>query len=87
MPRKPSRAALLLVEVGRAIYGPEWVNPLARDLRIDAVTLRHWKSGHSNLPMNHGVMADVLILLREKTKKINRVTNLLQGEIKDAECY
>jgi hypothetical protein len=39
----------LLGQAGIALYGPEWINPLARALGIDQRTVRRWQTGEMPL--------------------------------------
>lgn len=39
-----------LESLASAIYGPEWVSPLARDLGINVRSLQRWLSGERQMP-------------------------------------
>ena len=39
------QARILLAETGIALYGPQWISPLARELEINPSSLRDWLNG------------------------------------------
>jgi transposase-like protein len=84
MTKSTIRAADLLVEVGRALHGEEWVAPLARDLGVSAHTLRAWKSGKLALSADHGVMRDALRLLQQRRDSAARIATRLERYIAGA---
>jgi hypothetical protein len=43
-------AAARLRAAGEAIHGRDWQSPLARDLRVDARTVRFWTAGERPVP-------------------------------------
>jgi argininosuccinate synthase len=56
----------LLDEVGRALYGGEWVDPLARALGVSENSLRKLIRGKLTLTPDHGIMRDALRLVNEE---------------------
>jgi hypothetical protein len=45
-----NNAATQLRADGEAIYGADWQNPLARDLKVDGRTMRFWIAGRRAVP-------------------------------------
>lgn len=41
---------VLLIEIGKALYGERWQTSLANDLRVADRTMRRWVSGASPIP-------------------------------------
>ena len=39
-----------LTDIGRAIYGDEWISPLARDLQVALRTVQRWAAGEFEVP-------------------------------------
>jgi argininosuccinate synthase len=56
----------LLNEVGRTLYGGEWVDPLARALGVSENSLRKLIRGKLTLTPDHGIMRDALRLVNEE---------------------
>lgn len=46
----------------KALYGKRWQTTLARRIRVDARTVRRWKSGEREIP----AWLDVMLLLLEQ---------------------
>lgn len=44
--------AQLLIETGRALYGPSWLHPFAALLKVSYRTVRRWASGAQPIPLN-----------------------------------
>lgn len=40
-----------LARAGTALFGAQWVSPLARELNVTPRTMRRWKSGASPIPL------------------------------------
>lgn len=55
----------LLTRIGHALYGERWIAPLARDLGLPMMTLRHWAIGSRN-PADPDGVRDQLVSLTEK---------------------
>jgi len=53
-----------LCEVGEALYGPLWQNPLAEALGVGDRTVRYWASGDRAVPA--GVWQDIGALCRAR---------------------
>jgi plasmid maintenance system antidote protein VapI len=67
MPKQTATTpADLLTEVGRALYGGEWANPMARALGITENSLRKLLRGKLTLTPDHGIMRAALQLLDEE---------------------
>lgn len=51
-----------LVERCSSLYGVRWQSAFARRIRVDARTVRRWKSGERPVPEWVGVILDLLEL-------------------------
>ncbi len=60
----------MLADIGRALHGEHWRKPLARDLGLNDETLRKWMSGRQELPADHGVFKDALVLIEDRRREI-----------------
>jgi hypothetical protein len=59
----------LLQSIGEALYGPQWINALARDIYISERSMRRWAGGSDKIPW--GVWHDAFKLLETRFKAIN----------------
>jgi hypothetical protein len=50
-----------LKNIGEAMYGDQWINPMADDLEVSQRTMRRWATGTSEIPV--GVWEDLLTLM------------------------
>ena len=64
-----------LVRAGRALYGPHWRSPLARDLGVDERSVRRWVAREAKPPGDLRHRLDDLIRERDD------VLQALLGEI------
>jgi DNA-binding transcriptional regulator YiaG len=71
-PRNPTS---LLIESGRALYGPIWQSALARDLGVSDRTVRRWAAG-ANIPRR--VYADLLLLAQERGRRLDALCRKLK---------
>lgn len=55
-----------LEAIGRALYGGNWIAPMAAALGINRETIRRWLKGLSPLSADHGVWQDIGALLRNR---------------------
>lgn len=69
----------MLAEVGRSLYGERWQLPLADDLGINRETIRRWLSGHTPLPADHGVFADVAGIICNRRAELAEISKILAG--------
>jgi len=74
----------LLTEVGRALYGGDWANPMARALGITENSLRKLLRGKLRLTPDHGVMQAALQLLdEERVRQDGNLERLRQDAASD----
>lgn len=64
----------LLAAIGKALFGDEWKNDLAREIGVDERTLRRWSAGTRDI--SDGVWADLQEAL---TKRAFLLDGLSQG--------
>jgi hypothetical protein len=67
--RTPSnlRARELLTEVGTALYGPQWLSPMAAALGIRFDTVRQWVNGkQERFDLSHPVWPKIAELVAER---------------------
>lgn len=67
----------LIVEAGRALFGPHWVRPLADALQVSERTVRYWQDGTREPPA--GIWADALRLISEKEADLKALKPLLRS--------
>ena len=60
-----------LSRAGRALYGPNWKNQLARELGINPVRLRDWLKEKREIPP--GIWQSVIDLLKKRKIDIDAV--------------
>ncbi len=69
----------IFILVGEALYGEQWVSPLARDLNINRKSLQRYVSGEREA--NPNLYKDMLLLLVNKQKQVeiahNQVNTLI----------
>jgi argininosuccinate synthase len=70
----------LLNEVGRARYGGEWVDPLARAIGVSENSLRKLLRGKLTLTADHGIMRDALRLMNEERARQDSHLERLSSE-------
>jgi hypothetical protein len=58
-----------LKDVGEALYGDQWINPLADDLEVSQRTMRRWATGTADIPV--GVWEDLLELMRFRREALD----------------
>lgn len=61
----------LLAEVGRLLYGPEWISPLARDLAMDLRTLQRWAAGERRTGLPEDIWHRLAGRLRERAPELH----------------
>ena len=49
-PQNIGSKQMTLHDIGYAIYGHEWVSPLARAIGVNTRTAQRWKSGETTVP-------------------------------------
>ena len=57
-----------LIEVGEALYGPQWQSELARRLNVSDRAMRHWVAGSRKIPP--GIATDLSILVEHNTRQL-----------------
>lgn len=62
---------IILSEIGKALYGLNWVTPLAKDLKINRKTIQRYMSGE--LKINPNIAIDLAKLLSEREYTINKL--------------
>lgn len=65
----------LLVECGQALYGDQWVSPLADDLSVNRRTLTRWKASGE---MPAGAYTDLLRLVTERAAVLDALADRLK---------
>lgn len=65
----------LLVSAARSVYGVDWHQPLARELRINYRTIKRWEKGE--LPIPAGVLGELPRLLREEADRLERLAQTI----------
>lgn len=61
----------LLERIGQALYGPQWIAPLARALDNNQRTVARWVSEYSDMP--DGLADDLRLLLERRTDELAAV--------------
>lgn len=61
----------LLERIGQALYGPQWIAPLARALDNNQRTVVRWVSEYSDMPA--GLADDLRLLLERRTDELATV--------------
>ena len=72
----------LIIEVGRALYGPRWQSDLARALGVSDRTVRRWAAGEEQ--PRPGVYRDALRLVRERAEALGPLVPMLEQAAGDA---
>lgn len=72
MTKAKTKAADLLTEVGRCLYGEDWINPMARALGMKDRSLRSMLTGKIKLTFDHGAVKDALRLLKSHRDDLER---------------
>jgi len=72
MMRKP-----LLIDCGKALYGPRWQSELARDLGVSDRTVRRWVAGTYEVPA--GLYLDLLRLTQERAARLDALAVQLRA--------
>lgn len=67
----------LLIECGRALYGPLWQSALSRDLGVSDRTMRRWVAGQFPVPV--GVHAELRRLCVERGDQLRAVADRLRA--------
>lgn len=70
---------ILLRRAGKALYGDNWINPLARDLDVNANTVARWVSGYSRMP--NALAGELRALLQARGSELRGVQVDLDGAI------
>lgn len=65
----------LIVRAGRALYGPHWRNPLARDLGVSDRSLRRWAAGEIAVPS--GVLNRLHDVISERVTQLHAVQRVI----------
>lgn len=68
----------LLVECGKALYGPRWQTELARDLGVADRTVRRWASGVRDVPP--GLYVDLLRLTQKRGALLDTLSARLREQ-------
>lgn len=66
----------LFVEVGEALYGPQWQSSLARDLGVNDRTVRRYVAGVTDIPK--GIYVDLLRLTQERAALLDSLGQKLR---------
>lgn len=67
----------ILKASGEALYGENWVSPLANDLNINRKTIQRYNSGE--IPVNPKIKADIAELLSIREHKIKKIRLSVDG--------
>jgi hypothetical protein len=59
-----------LVSAGEALYGRDFINPLAKKIGVNRTTIQRWLSGETPLTMGYPKWADVILALKNRAEKI-----------------
>ena len=78
----------IMADTARVLYDdhgptPHWRMAVARGLRVDPDTIRRWMSGKTPLRPGHPIMAELLILVRNRGHEIGHAGNELEQWIED----
>lgn len=60
-----------LAKAGKALYGVNWKNQLARDLDVNPTRIRDWSAGKRDIPP--GIWASIVALLKQRRATIDAV--------------
>lgn len=74
----------LLRRVGQALYGDEWISPLARDLGNHYKTVSRWNAGDNEIPetARARIAAELLALVRDRGPDVSAELKRRLAEIK-----
>lgn len=63
--------ALLLSQIGEALYGEQWQSPLARALDVNLRTMQRWAAGQNDPPEH--LREDMIRLLHDRQQAISEL--------------
>ena len=66
-----------LREVGEAIWGAEWVGPMAAALRVAPRTVRRWAADQQDIPPN--VPSELIAICRDRRGELAETIDLLEA--------